>query len=281
MFGPWGHQESDFEPARVTSWAHSAPVATPNRRLDTNVPCESFVDSSCSDCDACRWIAPATIDRAGEASCIHRQHEGAARLAALQALIACPTGSIGGGTKAELRWPRSAFPAPLDSRDPDGDVSRVGWHSEMSFGAASYLIVRPKESCGNVLVDSPRFSKLLVRRLEELGGVETLFLSHRDDVADHSRFHAHFGCRRILHANDVTAGTSGVALRLEGEDVLALDEELTAIPVPGHPRGSTCLLYRSTHIFTSDHLVWSVRAATTRAWPGRWSAASSGCGPPQ
>jgi glyoxylase-like metal-dependent hydrolase (beta-lactamase superfamily II) len=64
---------------------------------------------------------------------------------------------------------------------PDGSVLFCGYASESSFGASSYLIRRPE---GNVLVDSPRFASPLVRRLEELGGVALMVLTHRDDVAD-------------------------------------------------------------------------------------------------
>lgn len=63
---------------------------------------------------------------------------------------------------------------------------------------------------GNVLVDSPRFAAPLVRRIEAMGGVALMFLTHRDDVADHEKFHQHFGCQRIVHEADVTRPTAGV-----------------------------------------------------------------------
>ena len=36
-----------------------------------------------------------------------------------------------------------------------------------------------------------------------------------------------------------------------------LDEELIAIPTPGHTRGHVVLLYRNKYLFTGDHLWWS------------------------
>jgi hypothetical protein len=39
-------------------------------------------------------------------------------------------------------------------------------------------------SC-NVLIDSPRAASPLLKRLEALGGVSKLFLTHRDDVLDY------------------------------------------------------------------------------------------------
>ena len=42
---------------------------------------------------------------------------------------------------------------------------RVGWAAESSYGARSYLVVRPR---GNILVDSPRYAAPLVDRIAAL-----------------------------------------------------------------------------------------------------------------
>ena len=167
------------------------------------------------------------------------------------ALVSCPTASIGATERHDLAPVRAALPDPIDER-----VLHCGYHGEGSFGAASYLVRRPE---GNVLVDSPRFTRPLVRRLEELGGVALMFLTHKDDVLDHARFAAHFGCRRILHVADRTRDTREVELVLEGEDPVPLAEDLLAIPTSGHTRGSACLLFEDQHLFTGDHLAWSER----------------------
>src|SRR6188508_2895255 len=65
-------------------------------RLPENVPGEFFVDSTCIDCDACRQLAPAVFRAGRETSFVAAQPTAAAdRRAALRALLACPTGSIG------------------------------------------------------------------------------------------------------------------------------------------------------------------------------------------
>jgi glyoxylase-like metal-dependent hydrolase (beta-lactamase superfamily II) len=163
------------------------------------------------------------------------------------ALVACPTGSIGARRKLDLNATFAAYPELVE-----GNVYFCGYASPNSYGAASYLIVRPE---GNVLVDSPRFAKNLVRRLEDLGGISLMFMSHRDDVADHDKFNEHFGCRRIVHRVDAR-GVEAEQL-LEGYDAIALDKDLLAIPVPGHTRGHVVLLYRDKFLFTGDHLSWS------------------------
>lgn len=133
-------------------------------------------------------------------------------------------------------------------------VYHCGYHSEKSFGAASYFIRRPE---GNVLIDSPRFTPPLVKQLEALGGVRYLYLTHRDDVADHEKFQARFGCDRILHQDDITAGTQDIEIQLSDQEPFELAPDLQIIPVPGHTKGHTVLLYQNKFLFTGDHLAWS------------------------
>jgi len=64
----------------------------------------------------------------------------------------------------------------------DENVSFCGYTAESSFGAWSYFVERPQG--GNVLVDSPRAAGPLLKELERRGGVATMFLTHRDDVAE-------------------------------------------------------------------------------------------------
>ncbi|RMG18345.1 MAG: MBL fold metallo-hydrolase, partial [Deltaproteobacteria bacterium] len=143
------------------------------------------------------------------------------------------------------------FPRPID----DG-LYHCGYHAEASFGAASWLLVRER---GNVLVDSPRYSEPLARNIEVLGGVRYLFLTHRDDVADHRRWARRFACERVLHRDDLTSETKDVEHLLRGDAPVALEPDLLAIPVPGHTRGSMCLLEGERVLFTGDHLAWSLR----------------------
>jgi glyoxylase-like metal-dependent hydrolase (beta-lactamase superfamily II)/ferredoxin len=227
-------------------------VANPAKRLPENAPGDFYVDDSCIDCDACRQIAPGVFRDHGDQSSVFRQPatEAEARRA-LMALVACPTSSIGTTRDYDARRGVEAFPERLDA-----DVYFCGFTSESSFGAWSYLVVRPEAEGGNVLVDSPRFTRPLVRRLEALGGVRTIFLTHRDDVADHERFARHFGARRVMHADD-GAARYGVEHVVEGVDEARLGPDLVVIPTPGHTRGHAVLLYRDKYLFTGDHLAWS------------------------
>ena len=211
-------------------------MARATERLSENAEGDFFVDRSCIDCETCRQLAPGIFrrdERAGQSVVGAQPVTAGEQHQALMALVACPTASIGSVHKRDPRAAARAFPQEI----ADG-VHYCGYAAASSFGAASYLIRR---AGGNVLVDSPRAAPVLLDRIRALGGVRFLFLTHRDDVADHARLQRAFGCERILHAADVDHGTAGVERRLSGTDPVALDDDLLAIPVPGHTRGSTAL----------------------------------------
>lgn len=234
-------------------------MARLNQRLPANADGEFFVDATCIDCDHCRQIAPTVFRAHGDHSIVYHQPEtDAERQRALMALVTCPTASIGTMTKQDIRSAVAAYPERIEE-----NVYFCGFASEKSFGASSYLIVRSE---GNVLVDSPRFAAPLVHRIEALGGVTLMFLTHRDDVADHEKFHRHFGCQRILHEADATRATASVEMKIRGRDPVRLAEDLLIIPTPGHTRGHQVLLYRDRFLFTGDHL-WGSQQGEVTASP--------------
>ena len=223
-------------------------MARASDRIVENVDGDFFVDSSCIDCDLCRQLAPATFartDRRQQSYVQLQPRDGAEQHRALMALVTCPTSSIGTTRKLDTKPAARAFPEPIA-----GDVYFCGWAAESSYGAAAWLIKRPD---GNVLVDSPRAASTLIARLEELGGVRYMFLSHRDDIADHDKYAKHFGCERIAHRAE---GIRGVEIVVDGTAPVRFADDLTIVPVPGHTRGSIALIYRDTFAFTGDH-VWA------------------------
>ncbi len=236
-------------------------MANLQQRLPQNVPGDFFVDSTCIDCDTCSQLAPSVFRDHGEQCSVHHQPESDEETKlALMALVACPTGSIGTVEKHDARIGIDAFPLQLSD-----DVYFCGFTSEASFGGWSYLIKRPADKGGNVLIDSPRFASQLVKRISSIGGVERMLLTHKDDIAAHELFHSRFGCARTMHAHD-GARRIGVEQVLEGEDVEVLDDDFLAIPTPGHTRGHVVFLYRNKFLFTGDHLAWSPRRKTLTAF---------------
>jgi glyoxylase-like metal-dependent hydrolase (beta-lactamase superfamily II)/ferredoxin len=226
----------------------SRPVARLERRVAANAPGDLFVDDTCIACDTCRRIAPGVYGGGeDDTAFVARQPPaGAERRRAMMALVACPVAAIGSSSKEGAEDATRAFP---DEVAPG--VLDCGYAAESSFGAASWLVLRPD---GNVLVDSPRYAAPLASRIRALGGARLMFLTHRDDVADHARWAEVLGCERVLHARDVSGRTRAVERVLEGDLPTPLAEGVTAIPVPGHTAGSTALLVGDTYLFTGDHL---------------------------
>ena len=227
-------------------------MASLQQRLPENVPGDFFVDSTCIDCDTCSQLAPGIFRDHGDQCSVHHQPStmDETRLA-MMALVSCPTGSIGAIESHDAHLGIDAFPLLVDD-----NVHFCGFTSESSFGAWSYLIKRPASEGGNVLIDSPRFASQLLKRIEAMGGVTRMLLTHKDDIAAHQLFHNKFGCERLMHADD-GARRLGLEQVVQGEDPVQLDNDLLVIPTPGHTRGHVVFLYKQKFLFTGDHLAWS------------------------
>jgi glyoxylase-like metal-dependent hydrolase (beta-lactamase superfamily II)/ferredoxin len=222
-------------------------MANPRKRVPENVPGDFFVDSTCIDCDACRQIAPSIFGEAAESSFVKAQPKSSAeRRQALQALLACPTGSIG-CLKGDVKAVMKDF--PLTVEEP---VFYCGYNSPKSYGGNSYFI---RHAAGNWLIDSPKFVLPLVERLEALGGIAHIFLTHRDDVADAERYAEHFQSRRNIHRDELSS-QPGAEVVLDGEGPWELAPGFLAIPTPGHTKGHCVLLFQNRFLFTGDHLDW-------------------------
>ena len=219
------------------------------RAVPENVEGPFFVDSTCIDCDTCRQLAPRTFGDTGEFSFVQRQpRDQPETRAALRALVACPTGSIGTADKREVACAVADFPLALAPR-----VWYCGLNSRKSFGGNSYFVEHPG---GNWLVDSPRYVEHLVRRFSAMGGIRYIFLTHRDDVADAARYAARFGATRIIHRLELAAQPDAERV-IDGSDTVELAPGFLAIPTPGHTRGHCALLHQDEFLFSGDHIWWS------------------------
>lgn len=223
-------------------------MADIKKRVAENVEGEFFVDSSCIDCDTCRQLAPDIFEDAGDTSFVKHQPQSAEENhSALQALVACPTGSIGTLHKNHSAEVMDDFPLEIEE-----GVFYCGFNSPKSFGGNSYFIRHPQ---GNWLVDSPKFLPHLVRKFEAMGGLKTIFLTHQDDVAEAAKYAEKFGAQRIIHEEDKGAQPDAEIL-VHGSEVLELIPGFKIIPTPGHTEGHCVLLYQDKYLFTGDHLWW-------------------------
>lgn len=232
------------------------------KRLPDNVPGEFYVDSTCIDCDTCRQLAPEVFVEHGDFSIVAHQPDTAGqRREALRALLACPTSSIGTLHRNEAREVMQDFPLLIEN-----NVYYLGFNSEKSFGGNSYFIQDP---AGNWMVDAPRFLPHMVKRIDAMGGLKWIFLTHRDDVADAAAYAKKFGARRIIHRDDLKAAPEAEEI-LAGIEPKVLQSGYLAIPTPGHTRGHSVLLYRNRYLFSGDHLWFSRKT-------GRLGASHSVC----
>jgi glyoxylase-like metal-dependent hydrolase (beta-lactamase superfamily II) len=222
-------------------------MARLDQRYPDNAPGDVYVDRTCIDCGTCRHVAPGVFAEADDHSYVaHQPDDPSEAFRSRLAMVACPTGSIGTVSRTPLRDAVAAFPIEVLP-----DVYYCGFASPDSYGASAWLVRRPD---GNVLVDSPRAAAPLLTRIEALGGVRWMFLTHKDDVADHATFAERFGAQRLLHVADRTPATAGIERPVTGDVPVRFAPDLTILPLPGHTRGSMGLLLRDDVLFSGDHL---------------------------
>lgn len=224
-----------------------------------------FVDTTCIDCDIARQVAPGLIeeDDRGRSYFVRAPRTDEEVRDAWRALLACPTGSIGaprGATPPEGVLPYECAPG----------VQYLGYAARASFGANAYL-VPPEGDRPGLMVDAPRWNEGLAGEIADLGGVDHVLLTHRDDVADFDRYADRFDARVWIHQleQDAAPGATDL-LDLDagaGDVSREILPDVTAIHVPGHTRGSVCFLV-GDRLFTGDSLYWSRHLDTLNAFPG-------------
>ena len=230
-------------------------MADARRRVASNVEGDFFVDSSCVNCGVSRAYAPKVFGDDGAHAFVANQPSSEAdTLAAEMALLACPVAAIGTSRKHDLSRARGAFPFALAE-----GVFVNGYNDRSSYAAHSYFVRGENE---NWMVDAPRFTKNLTDNLEAMGGLDYIFLTHRDDVADAQKYAAHFGAERVIHEFERAA-------QPEAEIILAGEDDhrvggARLLFTPGHTKGHMVLLWRERYLFIGDH--FGSRAYCWHSW---------------
>ncbi len=210
-----------------------------------------FVDTHCIGCNTCVKLAPETFILKDDLSYVKKQPQNENELHdATLAILSCPVFSIGmKENKQEIDKVAKTLPLLLEE-----NVYYCSYNSEKSYGANSYFIKRDK---GNILIDSPRYNGKLVKALEELGGIEYIYLTHIDDIADYEKFKKHFNAKVVFHEDDFSTNISQAEITLKGTEVYYLDEDIKVIPQSGHTKGHTVLLYKDYFLFSGDNLSYN------------------------
>lgn len=235
-------------------------MADKNKIVDGNVEGDFFVDTSCINCDNCRDLAPEVFGRFGSYAGVKRQPETVDEVRrSLEALVCCPTGSIGTHEKHDLKDILAGFPQHIE-----GPVYYFGFNSKQGAGGKSYFI---KHQSGNWMVDSPKYQPRLLKWIEENGGLKYIFLTHRDDVGEASQYAKHFACQRIIHQEDLEAQPEAEIV-LQGISEISLEAGMVIIPTPGHTEGHCMLLVDDKYLFSGDVLTSHYRFdEIIETWP--------------
>lgn len=227
-------------------------------RHPANAPGNWYVDTRCIDCSAACTVAPHLIVRKGGQSVFARQPQTYEDLAmAWRARLLCPTASV--RTETREKPPDDLFPEKMT----DG-IYRLGYTARASYGAHAFLICR---DAGNVMVDSPRWTRHVAEPIAARGGLAHILLTHRDDVADADRYAERFGAQVWIHEDDRDAAPYADKI-LRGREPAGIARDLVAIPVPGHTEGSVMYLYDGRYLFTGDSLAWSFAREDLAAFKG-------------
>jgi glyoxylase-like metal-dependent hydrolase (beta-lactamase superfamily II)/ferredoxin len=225
-------------------------MADRKKIVQENIAGDFFVDTTCIDCDTCRQLAPSSFKDAGDYSYVFEQpNTQEERRQATQALLACPTGSIGCDRENIAKEVINDFPLKIEN-----EVYYCGFNSPKSYGGNAYFIEHPD---GNWLVDSPKFNSHLVAQFERRGGIKFIFLTHEDDVAEADRFASHFEAKRIIHHDALRACRDAEIVIGNGSVGYEAPLDFKLIHTPGHTRGHMVLLYKNKYLFTGDHLYFN------------------------
>ncbi len=238
-------------------------MADVNKKLDGNVAGDFFVDSTCQNMDICRQLAPDNFTYWQDYAVVGKQPHGDHEMRqVLQAVLCCPYGSIGTTNRAPLADVMQDFPMQIDD-----EVYFCGFNSPKTSGGNSYFV---KHKAGNWLFNTPKFQSHLVKRLEGMGGVSNIFISHRDDAGESEKFAQHFKAKRIIHRHEVEAQPHAEVV-LSDTETYDYQPDFTLIPTPGHTEGHMMMLYKKKYLFSGDSLFYDRKLGCVDIWNPLWT----------
>jgi len=238
-------------------------MADMSKKLAGNVDGDFFVDSTCRNMDICRQLAPENFTYWQDYAVIGKQPENEEEIRqSLQAVLCCPYGSIGTVDRSTLPDVMQDFPLQIDD-----EVYYCGFNSPKTSGGNSYFV---QHKDGNWLFSTPKFQSHLVKRLESLGGVSNIFISHRDDAGEAEKFAQHFQAKRIIHRHEEEAQPHAEVI-LDDTEPYEYQKDFQLIPAPGHTEGHMMMLYKNKYLFSGYSLFYDRREARVEIWSALWT----------
>lgn len=174
------------------------------------------------------------------------------------------------GVRAEVESAEGASVPAVIKNYPhqlDGDLYLCGTNSPDGYTGDSYFL---RHQDGNWLVNTPKYDTQMAKKLESLGGVKYIFLTHRDDGVDAEKFAKHFDAKRIVHRNDVEAHPTAEVILAETE-TYDYQKQFTLIPSPGHTEGHMMLLFGNQYLFSGDSLYYEHKNQRLELWSPDWT----------
>ena len=140
-----------------------------------------------------------------------------------------------------------------------------------TLGGTAYFIV---ENQTNILIDSPAWNETNQHFLEQQGGVQWLFITHRGAIGKARDIQKATGCEILIQEQEAYLLPESTVTSFEQK--FSLNSHHSVFWTPGHSPGSSCL-YSSVHhgvLFTGRHLLPNLqgqpvplRTAKTFHWP--------------
>ncbi len=140
-----------------------------------------------------------------------------------------------------------------------------------TLGGTAYFIV---ENQMNILIDTPPWNQTDQEFLEQQGGVQWLFITHRGAMGSAREIQKKLGCKILIQEQEAYLLPESTVTTFETE--LTLSSQSSVFWTPGHSPGSSCL-YFNRHggvLFTGRHLLPNLqgqpiplRTAKTFHWP--------------
>lgn len=139
-----------------------------------------------------------------------------------------------------------------------------------TLGGTAYFIVRKD---ANILVDTPAWIEENRDFLLERGGVQCLFITHRDAIGQAKQIQADLGCPIVIQEQEAYLMPDLQVKRFKHEIVIG--DGVTGLWTPGHTPGSSCLylnraggiLFTGRHVLpNADRAPAPLRTAKTFHW---------------
>lgn len=121
-----------------------------------------------------------------------------------------------------------------------------------TLGGTAYLIV---EKDANVLIDAPPWNEETQTFLQQQGGVRSLFITHRDAIAQAQRIQAAIDCEIVVQEQEAYLLPEATVSAFGAE--VAVSPQVRGVWTPGHTPGSSCAYYEGEGgvLFSGRHLL--------------------------